>query len=328
MVEKLSKYLFKPFSPALVLVLGLFALAACKAGSNQSSNTGVETRTLHVVATTTIIGDVVSQIGGDAIQLTVLLPVGTDPHTFDPTPRDLSTLSDSDIVFANGAGLESFLDRFIASAGETGSTSKAKMVFLSQGINLRQFQAQSSQSTIASDEQGIDPHIWFDPSNVKIWAQNIQQTLTDLDPAHAKYYIANANAYSAQLDDLDNWITEQVSQVPESNRKIVSDHQVFGYFADRYGFENAGAVIPSFSSASQPSAKEVAALEDTIKNLNVPAIFVGVTANPTLAESVAADIGVKVIPIYTGSLSEPGGSADSYLAFMHTDIAAMVNALK
>lgn len=328
LLEKLSNRLFNLFPPALALVLGLFSLAACKAVSGQTSNATAETRKLRVVATTTIIGDVVRQVGADAIQLTVLLPVGVDPHTFDPTPQDLSALSDSEVVFANGAGLESFLDRFMASAGEAGSTGTSKVISLSQGINLRQIQTLPAQATVDTDEQGIDPHVWFDPSNVKVWTQNIQQTLTDLDPAHAEYYIGNANAYRAQLDDLDTWINEQVAQIPKPNRKLVSDHQVFGYFADRYGFESVGAVIPSFSSASQPSAKDVASLEDAIRNQQVPAIFVGVTTNPTLAERIAADIGVKVVPIYTGSLSAPGGPADSYLAFMRADVSAIVTALK
>lgn len=320
--------IFKQVSLSFTLVVGLITLAACNASSGQTSNPTSQPHKLRVMATTNIIGDVVSQIGGDAIQLTVLLPVGTDPHTFDPTPQDMSMLSESDILFANGAGLESFLDRFIANAGETGSTGKVTIVSLSQGINLRQFQAQPKQNNNDNQEQGIDPHIWFDPNNVKVWAQTIQQNLSDLDPAHAETYLHNTNAYLTQLDELDAWITEQVSQIPKINRKMVSDHQVLGYFADRYGFEIVGTVIPSFSSASQPSAKDLASLEDLIRNLNVPAIFVGINTNPNLAEQVASDTGVKVIPIYTGSLSAPGGPADSYLAFIRTDVSAISKTLK
>jgi ABC-type Zn uptake system ZnuABC Zn-binding protein ZnuA len=326
-----KKRLTKIFIQVLLsftVVVGLITLAGCNASSNLTSNSTTQTHKLRVMATTTIVGDIVSQIGGDAIQLTVLLPVGTDPHTFDPTPQDMSILSESDILFANGAGLESFLDRIIANVGETGSTGKATVVSLSQGIHLRQFQVQPEQTNNHNHEQGNDPHIWFDPNNVKIWTQTIQQNLTNLDPTHAETYLSNANAYLAQLDDLDAWITDQVSQIPKPNRKIVSDHQVLGYFADRYGFEIVGAVIPSFSSASQPSAKDLASLEDSIRNLNVPAIFVGINANPNLAERVASDTGVKVVPIYTGSLSAPGGPADSYLAFIRADVSAISKTLK
>jgi ABC-type Zn uptake system ZnuABC Zn-binding protein ZnuA len=273
---------------------------------------------LRVVATTTIVGDVVRAVGGDAIALTVLLPVGADPHTFEPTPQDVAAVADAHVVFVNGAGLEVFLEPLLANAG-----GGAKVVVVSAGIPFRR---------LGSEHEGeageVDPHVWFDPLNVVIWTRNIERALSTLDPANSETYAANAARYEAALRELDAWIREQVAQVPPQRRKLVTDHAVFGYFADRYGFEQVGAIMPGFSSAAQPAAQELARLEDAIRALGVPAVFVGTTVNPTLAQRIAEDTGVQLVFLYTGSLSEPGGPADSYLALMRYNVTAIVEALK
>ena len=140
--------------------------------------------------------------------------------------------------------------------------------------------------------------------------------------------IQEIHAYRAELQQLDSWIQGQVTQIPQDRRKLVTDHQVFGYFADRYGFEQLGAVIPSFTAAAEPSAQQLAALENSIKKAGVQAIFVGKTVNPILAQRIASDTGTKLVALYTGSLTEPGGEADSYIALMRYDVAAIVEALK
>ncbi|MEM5775715.1 MAG: zinc ABC transporter substrate-binding protein, partial [Anaerolineaceae bacterium] len=160
------------------------------------------------------------------------------------------------------------------------------------------------------------------------WVDNIQQALSEADPDHAAVYQANADAYRAQLRDLDAWIREQVAAIPEENRRLVTDHMEQGYFADEYGFTLVGALIPGYSTLSEPSAKDMAEIEDAIRALGVKAVFVGNTINPTLAERVAADTGIQLVYIYSGSLSPAGGEASTYLDYMRYNVNAIVGALK
>ncbi len=283
---------------------------------------------LRVVATTTIVGDVVAQVGGDAIDLTVLLPVGADPHVFDPSPQDMAKVADADVIFANGAGLEAFLERLLDNAG-----GDADVVHVSEGLAFIKAEHHEDELTDdvltdAHDHEGIDPHTWTDPNNVLRWVDNIETALVLHDPAHAADYRANADAYRAQLRELDAWVREQVAAIPAENRKLVTDHETFAYFAQRYGFEQVGAVVPGYSTAAQPSARDLAALEDRIRAYGVKAVFVGSTVNPALAQRVAEGTGVRLVFLYTGSLTAPGGEADSYLSYVKYNVGAMVEGLK
>jgi len=296
--------------PAIGLML---ILTACSSGVASQPAPQAEGK-LRVVATTTVVGDVVGAVGGDAIALTVLLPTGADPHSYEPTPQDAAAVSDADVVFVNGAGLESFLDPLLENAG-----GDAQVISVSEGITFRH---------LGGEHGDRDPHVWFDPHNVVVWVENVERTLSTLDPGDAGTYAANAGEYEASLQELDDWIREQAAQIPEANRKLVTDHAAFGYFAERYGFEQAGAVFPGFNTLAEPSAQERAELEETIRALDVRAIFVGTTINPSLAQQIAEDTGVRVVFLYTGSLSEPDGAAGSYLALMRYDVSAMVDGLK
>ena len=282
---------------------------------------------LKVLATTSIVSNVVSLVGGEEIETTILLPLGSDPHGFEPTPQDITKILDADVIFANGAGLEEFLDNLIESAG-----AQNKVVYVSRGIELRQVESQPLQegrTDIEDDDQiGGDPHTWVDPNNVMIWVHNIKDTLSELDPQDAEYFQVNSEKYEGALKELDIWIREQVASVPEANRKIVSDHNLLGYFADQYGFEQVGAVIPSYSTLAEPSASELAKLEDAVKELGVKAVFVGNTVNPNLATRVAEDTGTNLVFIYSGSLTEPGGEAGSYIDYIRYNVQTIVGALK
>lgn len=324
---------------ALLLLVGTFLLTACQdssqsptlAPASQSKEGGQvkamselsavslsEGEKLRVIATTNIVADVVANVGGDRIELTGLLPAGADPHTYQPTPQDLLAAADAHAIFINGVGLEAFLNEMLQNAG-----SDAPVIPVSQGVKLLEFNLGQNND----EHQTADPHTWFDPNNVIVWVRNIEQALSRLDPAHAKAYEAHAEAYIEKLQALDMWIREQVAQIPEENRKIVTDHRVFAYFADAYGFEVVGAVIEASSMAAEPSAQELAVLENKIRQHDVPAAFVGRTANPKLAERVAEDTGIKLVALYTGSLSEAGGEADSYIEFMQHNVSTIVKAL-
>jgi ABC-type Zn uptake system ZnuABC Zn-binding protein ZnuA len=161
-----------------------------------------------------------------------------------------------------------------------------------------------------------------------VWAENIEKKLSAVDPENAQLYAANSEKYRQELSDLDAWIRQQTAQIPEGARKLVADHTTFTYFADRYGFEQAGAVIPSYSTLSQPSAQELAQLDDAIRDLGVKAIFVEHSVNSSLAQRVAQDTGVKIVPLYNGSLSGPDGPAATYIDLMRYDVGEMVKALR
>ncbi len=309
---KMPKFFLRP-----IFLGGLFWLMMLLAGCTAQSTPRNEGEPLHVVATTTIVGDVVAQVGGEWIELSVLLPVGSDPHNFEPTPQDIARVAEADVIFINGAGFEIFLAPLLASAG-----AQDRVVDLSASLALLE-----SADADHAEEEG-DPHVWTDPRNVVRWTQEIAGALSALDEQHALEFQANAERYQAELEALDAWIREQVAQIPPENRQMVTDHAVFGYFAAAYGFQQAGALIPGYSTLAAPSARELAALEDAIRVLGVKTLFVGNTVNPSLAERVAGDTGVKLVFLYTGSLSAPGGEAPTYLDYMRYNTSAIVNALK
>ena len=312
----------EPILKRIITIIG-FSLLFLSLISCSSGPETLETGKPKFVATTTIVGDVVSQVGGDLIELSMLLPVGTDPHSFDPTPQDIAKIAEADLVFANGAGLEEFLDPLIESAG-----AGDRVVHLSEDIELIDFAGEREAEDNQHSHANGDPHTWTDPHNVLIWVESIERELSQRDPANSEVYAANADQYKAELEELDAWIRQQVSQVPENNRKIVTDHLTFSYFAATYGFEQLGAIIPGYSTLAEPSAQDIAATEDAIRNLGVKAIFVGNTVNPNLAERVAEDTGTDIIFVYTGSLSESGGEAGTYLTYMRYNTSAFVEALK
>ncbi len=281
---------------------------------------------LKVVATTSIVADVVKNIGDEKIDLVRLMPLGADPHTFEPTPRDVAAVSDAHVVFANGAGLEAFLGPLLDSAG-----AKDRIVEVSRGIELFQFGEENGQERESEGEHGYergDPHTWTDPTNALVWTDNIAHALRDLDPENVETYEANAKKYQAKLEELDAWVKEQVAQIPAAERKIVTDHRLFAYFADQYDFIQVGAIIPAYSTVAEPSARELAQLEDAIKDLGVKAVFIGKTVNPNLGQRVAEDTGTQLVFLYTGSLTEPGAEAGTYLEYIRYNVNTIVNALK
>ena len=301
---------FSPFIHRTWLAALTIILSACNIGTQVVTAGG-----LKVLATTSIVGDVVSQVGGDAIALSILMPVGTDPHDFQPRPKDATALLDAKIIFSNGAGLEAFLQPMLEAAGVAGT-----VIEVSKGNRLLHIPV--------GNQDSVDPHTWMDPNNVITWTQNIAESLSSADPAHAAYYQANAKAYITSLQELDDWIRAEVESIPPQNRLLVVDHAVLSYFARQYGFVQEGTITGSFSSEAAPSARELASLEDKIRQTGVKAIFVSEAINQTLANQVAADTGIKAVRIYHASLTARGGPAASYLDFMRYNVNAIVGALK
>ena len=312
--------------PAILGCTAIIALSGCSSPTKDAAPNGK----LQVVATTTIVGDVVKQIAGEEIDLTVLLPYNADPHSYEPTPQDTALIAQADLVFVNGLGLEGFLEALVTNAGKG-----ATVYTVSEGLEAKHFEGaekdhagESASTTEHADHEDGDPHVWTDPNNVQHWVANITSALSRHDPEHAAHYQQRATAYSAELTALDQWIRQQIDSIPPERRQIITDHQSFGYFAERYGLVQVAALIPGYSTASAPSAQELAAIVDTIETLGVPAIFVGKTVNTALAERIVEDTGTRMVYVYTGSLGEAGGEAGSYLDYMHYNVNAFTEALR
>jgi ABC-type Zn uptake system ZnuABC Zn-binding protein ZnuA len=308
------------------LVLWLFVilclinlLAACS-----PSDTDTAAVKLKVVASTTIIGDVVSKVGGDQIELTVLFPLDADPHSFSPAPKVIAEIETADVVFINGFGLEEALEELIY------NTAVEEVVTVSEGITPMDFDGglEENEAEHEHEHSDDDPHVWMNPLNVKIWADNIAETLSDLDPSNAETYRSNREDYQSEIDDLHNWILEQVAQIPLANRLLITDHDTLSYFAALYDFETIGVILPGGGTLAEPSAQDIAKLEDTIVSYQVPAIFVGTTVNTQLAERISRDTGIQIVPLYAGSLSSQDGSAPTYIEMMRYNVTEIVTALK
>jgi zinc/manganese transport system substrate-binding protein/manganese/iron transport system substrate-binding protein len=293
----------------IISLLGIMVTACGSTGSVTSGN-------LHVVATTTIIGDIARNIAGDKANVIILLTPGVDPHEYEPVPADLQALSQAKMVFANGGGLEPWLPKTMQSAG-----SSIKTQMLTDGLTLRTLN--EGGATIH------DPHVWFDVNNTIHFAEQIRDSLIAIDPANAEVYQTNARNYIARLTDLDSAIAKQVETIPPERRLLVTNHDTFGYFAARYGFKVVGTVFPAGGAEASPSAQQVVELVNLIKASQVKAVFTENTLNPELANTIAQEAGVKVITqLYTDSLGPKDSPASTYIDMMQFDVKTIVEALK
>lgn len=274
-----------------------------------------------VLAAETFLADIAQNVAGDRLHVDALIPVGVDPHSFEPTPADVRKVAASSLLIINGAGFESFMDRLLSNAG-----GQRTVVEASQGLALRQLEA--GEHPEGAPPEG-DPHFWLDPTKVIVYVGNIRDGLTAADPDGQAVYAANADAYIAQLNELDAWIKEQVAQIPESRRLLVTNHESFGYFADRYGFKVVGAIIPSVSTAAAPSAQELARLSDQVKASGAPAVFLETGSNAQLADQLARETGIQVVTgLLTHSVTAPDGPAPDYIGMMRYNVDAIVGALR
>jgi len=288
----------------------MFLLTAC--GSKPASDSP---KAVPVVfASTTFLADITRNVAGDRILVESLLPIGSDPHSYQPTPQDITKISESQLLIINGAGYEHFLEPLLENAD-----GEREIIEASAGINLRRD---------AQGDHDVDPHIWLDPNNVILYVENIREALTHFDPDGAAIYQSNAETYIAELKNLDAWITEQVNQIPPERRLLVTNHEALGYFSDRYGFTVIGAVVPGTSSDASTSARQMADLIDVIKSSGAPAIFLDEVENPNLAEQIADETNVRVVTdLHLESLTD-GSPAGTYIDMMKHNVTRIVNALK
>ncbi|MFZ0548572.1 MAG: metal ABC transporter substrate-binding protein [Candidatus Promineifilaceae bacterium] len=295
----------------------------------QLSAVSLDNRPLKVVATTSIIGDIVGRVGGDAIDLTILIGPGQDSHSYEPSTGDLTAAADADVIFINGWNLEESLITNLENV-----IGDAPLVPVAAGITPLPFSGHDEHGANAEYEEhsSADPHTWTDPHLVVQWVDNISQTLAALDPANAELYQQNTADYQTELQSLIQYYDEQVATLPAEKRVMVTNHDSFGYFAHAYNFEIIGTVLAGVSTLSEPSADDLANLVDTMEQAGICTIFAETSANQTLAETIAAELdsceNVQVISLYTESIGAPASGDDSYTAMMRANIDAIVNGLQ
>jgi zinc/manganese transport system substrate-binding protein len=279
---------------------------------------------LRVVATFSVLGDLVQNVGGDKIELRVLVGADSDAHTFEPSPADSVALLNASMIVENGVEFEGWLDDLYASSGST-----ATRVVVTHGIELRQADEHEDPQEGGHAEGEFDPHVWQDVKNAIVMVNNIRDALVKADSANASTYQANAANYAAQLDQLDKFIIDRVNSLPEVRRKLVTTHDSLGYFAKRYGLTVLGeTLVPVSTEAADPSAGEIAKLVEAIKAAGVPAIFVENVSNIDLMQRIAAEAGVALGPeLYTDALGRPGTDGDTYIKMMRHNATAIVSAL-
>lgn len=446
----------------VVLLVFSFAVGACGPAAPEADSQA----SLKVLAVETFLAEIAQNVAGERAKVESLIPLGMDPHAFEPTPQDVKKISESSVLILNGAGFEEWATKTLNNAGgerlvieaSAGLTSRearegeeavmspeekadavctdlggksaveevvagpdaagavdlhhagessaadahqheaevlslkltgqdgafggfvkfdvaedGEYVFAASGGNLTVTDASGGEMEVEEalpvDCSGLnggilldlepgeyvialsdltvettpffaasagghhhhlgDPHFWLDPTKVVKYVENIRDGLVAADPQGKDIYTANAANYIARLTELDTWITAQVEQIPAERRLIVTNHESFGYFADRYNFKIIGTVVPSVSSNASPSAQQLARLVDRIKATGATAIFLETGSSPQLAEQVAAETGVKVVSdLYTHSVTETGGKAPTYIDMMKYNVTTIVDALK
>jgi zinc/manganese transport system substrate-binding protein len=284
----------------LLLIAFAFALAASPLRAEQR---------LNVVASFSILADLVKNVGGDRVNVTSLVGSDGDVHVYAPAPSDAKKVADAKLLVINGLGLEGWLPRLVQSAG-----SKATIVVASNGVAALKH---------GSD---ADPHAWQSVANAKIYVANIRDALAAAEPADAAAFRSNADRYLAELDALDAEVKAAVAKIPPERRKVISTHKAFGYFAAAYGIE---FIAPSgVSTENEPSARDIAAIIRQIKAEKIPAVFLENISDDRLIRRIAAETGAKVGgTLYSDSLTGEKGPAPTYIDLVRHNIKALISAL-
>ncbi len=265
---------------------------------------------LDVVASFSILGDFVRNVGGDRVSVTTLVGQNGDAHVYTPAPADAKKIADAKLVVINGLGLEGWLPRLVQSAG-----SKATIVTTTQGITPRKLGS------------GIDPHAWQSVANAKIYVTNIRDALVAADPVGAEAYRANAGVYLAKLDALEREVREVIAQIPESRRKVISTHDAFGYFAAVYGID---FIAPQgVSTEAEVSARDIARIITQVRTTKIPAVFLENISDSRLMRRISSETGARIGgTLYSDSLTDEKGDAPTYIDMVRHNIKALTSALR
>ncbi|MCK0770292.1 metal ABC transporter substrate-binding protein [Chromohalobacter canadensis] len=314
-------------SKSLTLLLGAAVLTLSSAARAEAP--------LNVVASFSILGDMVENIGGEHIDVTTLVGPDGDAHVFSPSPTDARAVGEADLFVVNGLHFEGWLDRLVEASGYAGP-----VVIASQGIDALSFDEEREEhanhdhdhdhdhddSHGADQEHGPeDPHAWQDLQNGKRYVENIRDALVEADPAHADDYRRNAGQYIEAIDALDNKVQQRIGEIPEANRVLITNHDAFGYFANAYGLDVLSPV--GLSTAAEPSAADMAKLIRQIQERDVQALFLENMTNPALLEQLADETGVAIGgTLYAGALASDG-EASTYLGMFKHNVDELTQAL-
>ena len=294
-------------------------LALAATGWAVAAQAAPETGRLRAVASFSILGDLVHEVGGPYVEVTTLVGPGSDVHSFNPAPGDARTLARADIVFVNGLGLEGWIDRLVRASG-----THAPVVTASAGV--APIEEPGGHEHGSHEGHGPDPHAWQNVANVKIYVANIRDGLAKVDPAHAEAYRAAAAAYTDRLDALDREVRASLARIPPENRRIITTHDAFGYFASAYGL--AILAPQGVSTESEASPRDIAAIITQIRKERVPAVFLETVTDPRQMERIAREGGARIGgKVYSDALSPADGPASTYLAMIQQNVAAFTTAL-
>ena len=319
----------KPRFKFAILMLSL-VLVACSGGSAEAGCPEIDNREINVVATTPMIGEFVSQVGGDNINLTVLMPPEADPHTYDPAPQDAGKIADADLVFYTGlkyepAALIKLLENSACSAevlAEVGEN-VFPIEFKEEGHDDHDEEGHDDHA--GHDHGAYDPHFWFDPNRVAYAAEYIESKLVEFDPSNASDYEAAGKAYVTELKGLVSQVSELISTIPSQNRKLITTHESLGYLEAKFGLEVLSTIIPSVDSANEISPSQLVGVIDVIEDNNVKAIFIEAEAPSVYAETIVAETGIKAVEgLWVETLKE----GQSYPEFLFEAVELIVENLK
>jgi zinc/manganese transport system substrate-binding protein len=271
---------------------------------------------LKTVASFSILGDFVKNVGGDRVEVVSLVGPDSDAHVFNPTPSDARKIAEAKLVFVNGLGLEGWMTRLVKAAG-----GKAETVVTTTGIKPLKMEDEHKPGHMVTD-----PHAWQSVANAKIYVANIRDGLVKADPAGKEVYEANATAYLAKLDALEGEVKAAMAKIPAQRRRIITTHDAFGYFSAAYGVE---FIAPEgVSTEAEASAKDVARIITQIKKQKIPAIFLENISDPRLMEQIARESGAKIGgKLYSDALSGADGPAPTYIDMMRNNISQFSIAL-
>jgi zinc/manganese transport system substrate-binding protein len=269
-----------------------------------------------VVATFSILGDFVKNVGSDRVEVTTLVGPNGDVHVYSPTPTDARRLNLAKVVFVNGLGLEGWMTRLITASG-----TKVPLVVATKGVTPRDMKDQNEGGRVVPD-----PHAWQSIANAKIYVMNIRDGLTNVDPAGASIYDTNTKSYLVKLDALEKEVRAAIAKIPVDRRKIITNHDAFAYFGDAYGMQ---FIAPEgLSTDSEPSASDVAKIITQIRTQKIPAVFLENVTDPRLMQRIAEESGAKIGgKLYSDALSGPNGPASTYIELMRNNVREFDNAL-
>ena len=301
-------------APAFVLAAGILAALVAACGGSGSATPSAAPGALQVVTTTTILADLVRQVGGDQVSVESLVPKGGEVHTFDPTPSDVRRLAAADVVFINGLGLDDWLAELVKDAG-TG----APVVALAEDLVGVEYLAGGEDGA-----ESVNPHLWLNVAYAAKYAERIAESLATADPEHAADYEAGYTAYAKVLGDLDAKATSTLGAIPEANRTVIAFHDAFPYLAAAYGLTIDGTIVDA--PGQDPSAAQVSALIKLVKERGIRAIFAEAQFSEDLVRTIADETGAAVVSdLYTDSTGD--APQDSYVGMMTWNIEQVARAL-